>query len=102
MRGRLPSMVWTEVILMSDRPIGPSRTCLDVLRQELRHGLACAAMATESSGDPATGEHHRENAEASYYNALRLVAKLLMSDDEMLDIISDLRRLRDALAAMPD
>jgi hypothetical protein len=95
-------MLWTEVVLMSDRAIGPSRTCLDVLRQELRHGLACAGMATEASGDPATGEHHRENAEASYNNALRLVAKLLMSDDERLDIIGDLRRLRDALAEMPD
>lgn len=95
-------MLWTEVILMSDRAIGPSRTCLDVLRQELRHGLSCAAMATEASGDPGTGEHHRENAEASYNNALRLVAKLLMSDDEMLDIVGDLKRLRDALAGMPD
>lgn len=94
-------MLWTEVMLMSDRAIGLSRTCLDVLRQELRHGLACAALATEARGDAARGEHHRENAEASYNNALRLVAKLLMSDDEMLDIIGDLRRLRDALAGMP-
>lgn len=86
---------------MSDRTSVSSRTCLDVLRQELRHGLACAALATEASGDPATGEHHRENAEASYNNALRLVAKLLMSDDEMLDVLGDLRRLRDALAGMP-
>jgi hypothetical protein len=98
----MPSMLRTEVIPMSDRAIGPSRTCLDVLRQELRHGLACASMATEASGDPGTGEHHRENAEASYSNALRLVAKLLMSDDEMLEVIGDLRRLRDALAEMPD
>ena len=63
--------------------------------------MTCAALATEASGDPARGEHHRENAEASYNTALRLVATLLLSDEEMADIVGDLHRLRNALAAAP-
>jgi hypothetical protein len=60
--------------------------------------LACAELVREVGGDAKMREQHRENAEMAYTTALRLVAKLLMTEDEVREITDDLQRLRDLLA----
>lgn len=82
---------------MSDDHLGASGTCVELLRQELRSGLAFALMAIEAGGEPSVRQQHRANAEEAYNTAVRLVAKLLMTEAEMREITRDLGRLRDAL-----